>query len=179
MAAASLSNEIVISERSSDEYSPAIAYNSNRNEYLVVWENVWPGGHHDVYAQRVAGDGRLLNSFAVASSPNNQMNPSAAYDPVHDRYLVVWAYDYNGNGSDWDIYGRFIPWNGADAGLLDFSICNWTSNQRRPEVAYGRTPEEFLVTWVNALSGQPTYISARRVFAGGSGFPVRRGTLFT
>ena len=170
-ASSYLGNEIVISERSSDEYSPDIAYNSNHNEYLVVWENIWPGGHHDVYAQRVSGDGRLLSWFAVASNSNKQMNPSVAYDPVHDRYLVVFAYDVWGNGSDWDVYGRFIPWNGPDAGLGDFMICNWTSNQRRPVVAYGRTQEEFLVTWTNAPSGQPTYISAQRVFADGSVFP--------
>jgi hypothetical protein len=109
VAASYLGNEIVVSERSSDEYSPDIAYNSNHNEYLVVWENIWPGGHHDVYAQRVSGDGRLLSWFAVASSSNRQMNPSAAYDPVHDRYLVVWSYDYYGDDSDWDVNGRFIP----------------------------------------------------------------------
>jgi len=28
------------------------------------------------------------------------------------------------------------------------------------------------VTWTNAVSGQPTYISARRVYANGSGFPA-------
>lgn len=173
-AAAYLGDEIVISERDSDEYSPAIAYNSKHNEYLVVWENLWPSGHHDVYAQRISSAGELLSWFPVASlsSSRKQMNPSVAYDPVQDRYLVVFAYDYNGDGSDWDVYGRFIPWNGPDAGLNPFWICDWTSNQRRPVVAYGRTQEEFLVTWTNAPSGQPTYISARRVFADGSGFPA-------
>jgi len=50
-------------------------------------------------------------------------------------------------------------------------ICNWSSNQLRPVVAYGRAQEEFLVTWTNAPSGQPTYISARRVYADGNAFP--------
>jgi len=107
-----LGNELVISARSSDEYGPDIAYNSNHNEYLVVWENIWPSGHHNVCAQRVSGDGRLLSWFAVSSNSNKQMNPSVAYDPVHDRYPVVWAYEVWGNDSDWDVYGRFIQWNG-------------------------------------------------------------------
>ncbi len=123
-------------------------------------------------SRRISSTGELLSWFAVASIPNKQMNPSVAYDPVHDRYLVVFAYGTWGDGSDWDVYGRFIPWNGPDAGLAVFSICDWTSNQRRPVVAYGSTQEEFLVTWTNAPSGQPTYISARRVFADGSGFPA-------
>jgi hypothetical protein len=171
-ASSYLGQEIVISERDSNEYSPDIAFNTNHDEYLVVWENVWPSGFHDVYAQRVSGDGRLLNWFSVASSPNQQMNPSVAYDHLHDRYLVVWAYDALGTGTDWDIYGRFIPWEGPDAGPGDFVICNWNSDQRRPVVAYGRAQDEFLVTWTNAPSGQPTYISARRVYADGSGFPA-------
>ena len=174
--AASLGNEIVISESNGSKYSPAIAYNSKHDEYLVVWENVvWSTGHHDIYAQRVSSAGKLLGgefSVSTSSGLNNQMNPSVAYDSVHDRYLVVFAYDFLRDGSDWDIYGRFIPWNGPDPGLSDFMICPWTSNQRRPVVAYGRTQEEFLVTWANAPSGQPTYISARRVFADGSGFPA-------
>ena len=166
-----LSNEIVVSSGSSDEYSPDIAYNSKHNEYLVVWENLWPSGHHDVYAQRVSGEGQLLSWFAVSTSLNKQMNPSVAYDPVHDRYLVVFAYDVWGDNTDWDIRGRFISWNGPSVDLDEFVICDWTSDQMRPVVAYGRAQEEFLVTWTNAPSGQPTYISARRVFADGSGFP--------
>lgn len=166
-----LGAEIIVSEIDADQYSPDVAYNSVNNEYLVVWENLWGGGHHDIYARRIAGDGRVLSWFAVASGSYKQMNPSVAYDPVRNRYLVVWAYDVFGNGSDWDIYGRFIPASGPDSGLTDFWICNWTSNQRRPVVAFGRTQDEFLVTWTNAPVGQPTYISARRVFADGTGFP--------
>ena len=167
-------DEIAISERSSEEYRPAIAYNSNHDEYLVVWENAWPGGHHDVYAQRVSSSGQLLSWFAVSSNSNSQMEPSVAYDPVHDRYLVVWLYDVWGNGSDWDVYGRFMPWSGPSGDLGDFMICNWNSNQAHPGVAYARAQEEYLVVWMSASSGIPSYISARRVFALG-GFPTNNG----
>ena len=48
--AAIIGPEITISALASDEWSPDIAYNSVHNEYLVVWENAWPGGHKDIYA---------------------------------------------------------------------------------------------------------------------------------
>jgi hypothetical protein len=166
-----LFGEIAIAERSSDEYYPAIAYNSIHNEYLVVWENLWPGGSEDIYAQRISSTGQLLSWFAVSSSSHNQQNPSVAYDPVHDRYLVVWAYDYNGDGSDWDIYGRFIPWSGPDPGLTDLYICDWPSTQGNPQITYALAQQEFLVVWANWEPSVPSYISARRVFADGSGFP--------
>jgi hypothetical protein len=166
--------EIIISELESDEYEPAIAYNSIQHQYLVVWENKWgttPGSHHDIYAQRLTSTGQLLSWFAVSVNSNSQTNPSVAYDPVNDRYLVVWVYDVNGDGSDWDVYGRFIPWNGPDPALGDFMICNWTSSQTHPVVAYALAQQEFLVVWQNQQPLVADYISARRVYADGGGFP--------
>jgi hypothetical protein len=161
----------MISAKSADEYEPKIAFNSKHREYLVVWENLWSEEDHDVYARRVSSTGSVLNEFAVSTGSYNQMNPSVAYDPINDRYLVIFVYDYDGTGRDWDIVGRFIPWDGPNQGLVDFSICNWSSNQRHPELVYGRAMEEFLATWTNAPEGQPTYISARRIYANGTGFP--------
>ncbi len=164
---------IAISERESNEYSPAIAYNSKHDEYLVVWENIWPGGHHDVYAQRIAGDGRLLSWFAVSTRSFNQMEPSVAYDPTNDRYLVVFLYDVWGDGSDWDVWGRFIPWQGPNPALTDFTICDFSTHQGHPVTAFAYTQQEFLVAWVNFPGGAVrSYISARRIFADGSGFPA-------
>ncbi|HSB66414.1 MAG TPA: hypothetical protein VLD65_07535 [Anaerolineales bacterium] len=163
-----LSPEIIISQDTRNDYSPAIAFNSKHSEYLVVWESVGPGGYKDIYAQRVSSDGRLLSWFAVGTFLNSKMEPSVAYDPVNDRYLVVWSYDFYGTGTDWDVYGRFIPWNGPDPGLIDFSICGWSSNQSHAVVTYGRVFEEFMVVWRSAASGVSGYISGRIVFAGGS-----------
>jgi hypothetical protein len=172
VAASNVGPEIIISERNSAEYSPAIAYNSKHNEYLVVWENDWGGGYHDIYAQRISGSGQLLSWFAL-TTVHSQTNPAVAYDPVNDRYLVVWAYDSYGDGSNWDVYGRFVPWNGPP-NPADFPICTWPSNQGHPAVAYGRAQQEFLVVWKSEATGVPGYISARRVFAAG-GFPPGDG----
>jgi hypothetical protein len=108
----------------------------------------------------------------VANGLVQRTDPSVAYDPVNDRYLVVYAYDSSAIGTDWDIVGRFIPWNGPDNGLTEFAICDWTSKQMRPVVVYARTMEEYLVTWTNSASGVPTYISARRVTANSGAFPA-------
>jgi hypothetical protein len=93
------------------------------------------------------------------------------YDPVNDRYLVAWVYDASGSGTDWDLYGRFIPWNGPSASLTAFPICTWQTNQWNPKVAYGRTVEEFLVVWTNTPGALPAYISGRRVKAADGTFP--------
>ncbi len=170
-----LSNEIIVSELDNSKYSPAIAYNSLHNQYMVVWENEWPGDYHDLYGQRISSTGQLLSWFAISTNTKSQMQPSVAYDPVHDRYLVTYIYDVVGNGSDWDVYGRFIPWNGPDPALIDFVICNWTSGQWHPKVVYGLAQNEFLAVWMNDPGSEATYISGRRIFADGSGFPPGDG----
>ena len=171
----SLSNEIIVSELDNSKYSPAIAYNSLHNQYLVVWENEWPGNYHDLYGQRISSTGKLLSWFAISTNTKSQMQPSVAYDPVHDRYLVTYIYDVVGDGSDWDVYGRFIPWDEPDPTLIDFVICNWTSGQWHPKVAYGLAQDEFLAVWMNDPGSVATYISGRRIFADGSGFPPGDG----
>jgi hypothetical protein len=167
--------EITISEIDNEQYYPAVAYNSNHHEYLVVWHNLWGGGGRDIYAQRITASGELLSWFDVASGPNSRAQPSVAYDPVNDRYLVAWAYDFFGDGSDWDLYGRFIPWEGPDAGLVEFPISSWSSDQWEPIVTYARAQEEFLVVWTNTPVSTPAYVSGRRIFADGSGFPPGDG----
>ncbi len=174
-AAPILGNEIVISGINNEKLLPAVAYNSKHDEYLVVWENKWPG-NRDIYAQRVNSDGRLLSWFAVSAGPGDRVQPSVAYDTRYDRYLVAWSGDYSGSGN-WDIYGRFIPWNGPSVDLVDFSIVNWDGNQSYPKVAYAYAQGgngEFLVVWHN--SGDPSFIGGRRVQAAG-GFPAAAWTI--
>lgn len=167
--------EIEVSALDNEQYMPAAAYNSKHNEYLVVWHNSWGGGYRDIYAQRVSAGGELKSWFAVTAGTNSRAQPAVAYDPVRDRYLVVWAYDVNGNGSNWDIYGRFIPWNGPDNAMGEFVICDWSSSQMYPDIAYAAAQKEFLVVWTNLKFGAvPAYVSARRVFGGG-GFPNTKG----
>jgi hypothetical protein len=166
-----LSSEIVISALNNEQYLPAVAYNWKHKEYLVVWHNKWGGGGRDIYAQRITDRGKLKSWFTVAAGPKSRAQPSVAYDPVHDRYLVVWIHDIHGDGSDWNVSGRFIPWNGPSASLPEFSICNWTSSQWNPKVAYARAQEEFLVVWTNTPASVKAYVSGRRVYAGG-GFPA-------
>jgi len=177
------SNEITISALDNEEYLPSVAYNWKHDEYLVVWHNTWTIGTRDIRAQRVSAGGQLLGSeFLVAESPTKDYaQPSVDYDPVNDRYLVAYIYDTVGDGSDWDLYGRFIPWDGPDAGLTEFVICNFATHQWNPKVAYGRAVEEYLVVWANEYQAgtSPMYISGRRVKASDGSFPGGTGSDLT
>jgi len=159
-----LGSEIVVSALDNQQLRPAVAYNSKHREYLVVWQNNWPG-NLDVYGQRIGEDGKLRSWFAISAGPNDRAQPAVAYDPVNDRYLVTWAYDVSGNNTNWDVRGRIIPWNGPSPALTEFVICDWPTTQWNPEVAYGRAQEEFLVVWWTDHPSVPDYISGRRINA--------------
>jgi hypothetical protein len=134
-----------------------------------VWrdESKW-----DIYARRIQGCGVLAgpDPIYLAQGTQRRQTPSVAYDPVHDRYLVVWAYY---DGAQWDLHGRFVPWEDSIPALPEFEIHSGATGQdvRHPKVVYSRGQEEFLVVWVNtrgAVTGSD--ILGRRVKADGSGF---------
>ena len=174
-----LGEDIVISTLDNEQYLPAVAYNWKHDEYLVVWHNKW-GAHQDIYAQRMTGQGELLSWFAVAPTaplnpyPNQRVQPSVAYDPVNDRYLVAWAYDTPGDGSNWDIHGIFVNWDGPIQGLHQFIICDWLTQQGTPKVAYSRASEEFMIVWWTDHPAVPDYISGRRMNASDGTFCLNR-----
>ena len=58
-----LGSEIVISALQNSQFAPALAYNSQHNEYLVVWHNNWGGGQRDVQAARISSRGRSFTPF--------------------------------------------------------------------------------------------------------------------
>ncbi|RLE22174.1 MAG: hypothetical protein DRJ65_14450 [Acidobacteria bacterium] len=164
--------EQVISAEDYDEYLPQVAYNSVHNEYLVVWHDSSPFQSRSVMGKRVAADGSTISTFTIAfedNPPRDNAQPSIAYDQANDVYLVTWTRDYHGDDSDWDIYGRIIPWDGPTGSNAAFSICSFTSKQWNPKVAFAGTEEEFMVTWWNEGSGgSHGYISAQRVAPAGT-----------
>jgi hypothetical protein len=169
-----LSGEITLSALDNEAYLPAVAYNWKHREYLVVWHTKWDIGTRDIRAARISEQGQVLSTFTVyGHMTKDSIQPALDYDPVNDRYLVVWGFDTPDDGSNWDLYGRFIPWDGPSDSLSAFAICNWSTHQWNAKVAYGRAVEEFLVVWNNEYQAGtlPMYISGRRVSADGSGFP--------
>jgi len=159
-----LNAEIQISNPASpecDRYKPAIAYNWQHDEYLIVWHNTWPGGNSDIYARRVSGDGQLLSWFAVSSGTNNRLQPSVAYNADTDEYLIVWMYNASGDGTTYDIWGRTVAWNGAYQDP-EFQIITFTNRTFwTPHVVWNGLHNEYMVVWnaYNATTFQPTDIA--------------------
>ncbi len=172
-ASAYLYNELQISAPSNPEaerYLPAVAYNSNHDEYLVVWHNVWPGDHRDIYARRVTASGKLLSWFAVSVGPNDRAQPDVVYNAATDEYLIVWMYNANGDGTTYEIWGRTIAWNGAYQNP-EFQIITWPNRSFwTPRVDWNSVRNEYMVVWnaINTITTLPNDVSYSILSANGS-----------
>lgn len=148
---------------------PAVAYNSEANEYLVVWmgdddTGGLVAGEYEIFGQRLAATGAPLgaNDFRIsAMGPDGDVSfgafaPDVAYDAVHGQYLVVWMGDDDGGAlvdNEFEIWGQRLDAAGLPVGADDFRISDqgpdgdpaWEAV--RPAVAFSPTESEFFVVW--------------------------------
>jgi hypothetical protein len=144
-----------------DALNPAVAYNSQNNQYLVVWSGSDDIiGEYEIWGQRVnaatgaqIGTDFQISFVGTADDPAiDAEDPAVAYNSATNEYLVVWSADHYADG-DFEIWGRRI--NAATGGLLgsmmrisvmgpgvdpDYDALN-------PAVAYNSTENQFLVVW--------------------------------
>ncbi len=156
-------------------HNPNVAYNTQHSEYLVVyqWRNpLIPGTGRQIHGARIGIKGNYIENFIISDRTNDCASPDVAYDPVLDRYLVTWMFDKNGDGSNWDLLGRFISTNSSASPISSFTISQiQLVDEYSPRVVYGSSQNEFVIV-INAFRNDSApilpYILAFRIKADGS-----------
>lgn len=136
-----------ITDNSARPFYPGLTYNSSANQFLVVWEDyrALVGFGCDVYAQLVNGDGSMAGiNFPVSTVDDWQRGPKPAYNPITDKYLVVW--EDQRNAPDDTIYAQMINANGSMSGS-EFTISTASNEQSNPDIAYNSSSNQFLVVF--------------------------------
>lgn len=119
------------------------AFNSRTGEYLTTWRDQDNG--------RLMG--RLLDSQGQPASdvvilnnnkPGTYFTTGAAYDPINNRYLVVFN-EFNG-GDGGQILGQFVNADGSPANAIVIE----TATSQDPDIAFDPINEVFLVAWRHA-----------------------------
>jgi len=140
-----------------DDEAPAVAWNSETTQYLVVWEdgrNVSDDPTNrgrDVYGQRVGADGAPIGqNFRISggSATADDRSPAVAWNETAGEYLVVWqdwrGYDTRGH----DIYGQRVS---ADGVVIDlnFRISDAFAldDEYSPVVVVNEATGHYLVVW--------------------------------
>ena len=166
-----------------DALNPAVAYNSQDNQYLVVWSGSDDiVGEYEIWGQRVnAATGSQIGAdfqisfMGPADDPAyDAENPDVAYNSQANEYLVVWSADHYADG-DFEIWGRLVDADGTLLGSMvrvsfmgpgvdpDYDASN-------PAVTYNSTENQYLVVWegdhdIAPLVNNELEIWARRLSA--------------
>lgn len=152
-----------------DATEPAVAFNTNQNKYLIVWE-----GNNQ--AANLATDeveifGKLLNAendevvtdtFRVSFNGSNLSNkyharqPEVVYNADANEFVVVWFGDDNKNGmveGEFEIFAQRI--NAADGSLIGNTkrvsdmgpTANRSYDALNPHISYNSQDNLYLVVW--------------------------------
>jgi hypothetical protein len=169
-----IDDSFVISDESTEELDPAVAYNSQQREYLVVFWND-RSGNDDIRAERVSWEGELLGGVWVSAGTGTERQyPDVAYNSARNEYLVVWEqYSTTGGAGQVDIYGQrlSVPTGPGHPQLQGSPFLIgpgtlFTADCLRPAVAYSSTSDGYLVVW---QYGWGSYkIQGRVVLSGGT-----------
>jgi hypothetical protein len=107
-----MGSEFAIGRTTAKQHNPAVAYNADADEYLVVYQNTWAGGGQDVDAERVrASDGTALGWVNIAAGAGFRSFPDVAYCPASNYYLIVYTFRPSSVLDPGDIYSKVASWN--------------------------------------------------------------------
>jgi Ca2+-binding RTX toxin-like protein len=154
-------------DTSRDSSDPAVAFNSQDEEYLVVWEGN-PVTKTEIFGQRMLEfpDGEVGGDFQISNTPGEAgffaRRVDLGYGPQDNRYLAVWAASAPSSADEMMAAG--VSGGGAVFGA--FPVSNGARFDFESAVAHGAGPNEYLVAWPGEASPDPEDIPgifARRV----------------
>ena len=145
----SAQRDFAVSKDESLQSRPTLAYDANHDRFLVTWtdfRNRHTSGV-DIYGRLIDSRGQPVGGdFPISGARRGQGTSAVAFDPLHNRYLVVWADWREAKSVDSDIYGRLINADGSPFGD-DFAITRRRVSQKQPTVAFDPFHRRFLVIW--------------------------------
>lgn len=153
----------VVANGTVDETTPVIAYSTDDDEFLVVWQALNGFGGADLLARRFDGAGTPTSGpFVVAASAfYNERNPAVAYNPVTKGFFVAYEQE---DGQDTDIRIAEVTRTGTIVlQPLDVAVATDTRHERAPRLAYNSTANAFIVSYELEYSSTDSDIYAVRV----------------
>jgi hypothetical protein len=152
-----------------DCLSPRVAYNSVRNEFLVVWgsDSEAVDDDFEIRGQRVGAAGQLiggehrLSDMGPGNATYNASEPQVAYNPVRDEYVVVYHGVDDALPGRTEVYGRRVSGDGLAQGS-DVHISALRNSATWPTIAYNSQANEYLVAFIGDDS--PTNPTSQRTF---------------
>ncbi|MFK7934771.1 MAG: T9SS type A sorting domain-containing protein [Saprospiraceae bacterium] len=156
-----ISNQGISGNTNFDAVNAAVAYNSEEDNYLVIWQGDSNDGQLvdnecEVYGQlltaigtEIGGDFRISDMGDDGADSRDAQQADVAYNSIENNYLVVWFGD-DITDANFEVYGQLLASDGTEIGVNDFQISEIISDsapQRDPKVAYSDKDNKYLVVW--------------------------------
>lgn len=148
----------------------AVDYNSEDNEYLVVWygdDNTAPliDEEYEIFGQRLTAAGaetgtddfQISSAGGLGNTSFFAARPDVAYNAQANEYLVVWYGDDNTGtlvDNEFEAFGQRLTSAGIETGDDDFRISTMGPDGNttygviaRPQVAWNQNSNQYFVTW--------------------------------
>jgi hypothetical protein len=145
------------------ESKPDVAWNHDDQQFMVVWQHWWvnvdPPSHYLLTFRPFWDTHQPVNQWqappyglvlTTCGLGNGQTEPAIAYSRGAYEYVVAFQYDWNGDGSDYDIAALRLEPDGTRT--CPFYVANTTNQETSPAIAYSGGPEH-----VTSMYGNPQY----------------------
>jgi hypothetical protein len=148
-------------ENEGDQRVEAIAYNADRNEFLVAWWDSRPSlDGNGVMGRIIKADGTPAGpDFVLADGPGIQSYPHLVYVDKRKKYFIIWDDSRNDPNTtrdtitNWDVYGKWLDSTGQPEGD-GIPICKKEGVQDYSELAYSPLMDRFLIIWREEVPGE-------------------------
>jgi hypothetical protein len=160
-------------------WTPRVAWNSYRNEYLVVWNafdtttSFPPGLPHDIAGYRISYDGGVQNpgSPLILTTYANPHQVDLTYNVAMNQYFLAFVVVHTEATSGNDIYGLRVGWDGSPVGgLIEIyrdNIAGQRKHQNHPAVTTNEQ-DKYMVIWEHEYAHNDHDIYAREYNANGT-----------
>jgi hypothetical protein len=146
-------------------WTPRVAWNSIRNEYMVVWNafdttSGSPGVPRDITSARVTNEngGKVIDTdmlaFPTDSGPHQV---DITYNVAMNEYLMVCVIVHTEASSGNDIYGRRVGWDGTPKAWIEIykdDYAGGRKHQNHPTVATNEQ-DKYMVVWDHLYGTYP------------------------
>jgi len=129
-----------------------VQYDSVNNRFCVVWEDAQNGQtNYNVYGRLYDTNGNPVGSEkGIATATYSQCEPSIAFDPIHEQYMIVWEEGITANNGPFSIKGGIFDENLNQIGsTVTIVIGSDSVDYNFPCVEFCPGTQRFLVTWNN------------------------------
>lgn len=128
---------------------PALDFNGDDGEYLVVYHRQIAPENRDIYGQRIRYDLALMGGeVAVCADAFDEAYPDVLYGAPAHRYYVIWEDRRNWAETGGDLYGRWLEADGSPATIL-LPFFRYAANQFDVAIAYDPDHLEGLGVWTD------------------------------